>query len=106
MAQQKKSQRHRSGLKAHRQSVKHNLRNRAIKKAIRLAAKAGVDAAQSKDPKHTESLSKAYSLIDKAAKTGAIHWKSAARKKARLAHRMAKELVGAAAPAPKAAAAK
>ncbi|MFA6318621.1 MAG: 30S ribosomal protein S20 [Elusimicrobiota bacterium] len=105
MAQQKKSQRHKSAIKAHRQSDKHNLRNRAMKKAIRLAAKATVEAGQSKDPKNTESLSKAYSLIDRAARTGAIHWKAAARKKARLAHRLAKELA-AVAPAPKTPAAK
>lgn len=105
MAQQKKSQRHRSGIKAHRQALKRNLRNRAMKKSIRVAAKSSVEAAQSKDPKHAESLAKAYSLIDKAAKTGAIHWKAAARKKSRLAQRMAKELT-AAAPAAKTSAAK
>ncbi|MBI5884141.1 MAG: 30S ribosomal protein S20 [Elusimicrobia bacterium] len=101
MAQQKKSQRHRSAIKAFRQSVKRNLRNRTMKKSIRLAAKATVEAAQTKDPKNKEALSKAYSLIDKAARTGAIHWKAAARKKGRLAHRLAKEL-SATAPAPKA----
>ena len=101
MAQQKKSQRHHNAIKAHRQSVKRNLRNRTVKKSIRLAAKATVEAGQTKDPKNTAALSKAYSLIDRAARTGAIHWKAAARKKARLAHRLAKEL-SAVAPASKA----
>jgi small subunit ribosomal protein S20 len=99
MAQQKKSQRHRSALKAYRQSVAHNLRNRAMRKAVRLATRACVDAAQSKDAKLPESMSRAASLIDKAAKKGAIHWKTAARKKSRLALRVAKQSATAAAQA-------
>ncbi|MBI4679301.1 MAG: 30S ribosomal protein S20 [Elusimicrobia bacterium] len=98
MAQQKKSQRHRGAIKAHRQSLKRNLRNRAMKKAIRLAARASLDAAQSKNPKHAGAFAEAASLIDKAAQSGAIHWRAAARKKARLARRLAKELTAAAQP--------
>jgi ribosomal protein S20 len=37
----------------------------------------------------SEILSKASSALDKAARTGAIHWKAAARKKSRLAYRAA-----------------
>ena len=33
-------------------------------------------------------LPKAYSQLDKAAKSGTIHWKAAARKKSRLAARI------------------
>ena len=96
MAQAKKSMRHRSGIKAHRQSVKRNLRNRSTRKGIRLALRAVTDAAEAKDTgKISESLSKAASALDKAAQTGAIHWKAAARKKSRLAARAAQ--VGAAA---------
>ncbi|MBI5210484.1 MAG: 30S ribosomal protein S20 [Elusimicrobia bacterium] len=91
MAQQKKSQRHRSGLKAHRQSDRRNLRNRTMKKAIRQSTRACLDGAQSKDAKLPEAVAKAMSLIDKAAQKGAIHWKAAARKKSRLAHRIAKQ---------------
>ena len=88
MAQVKKSKRHRSALKAHRQSVTRNLRNRTIKKGIRIAVRAVADAASAKDSgKLAELLGKASSALDKAAKSGAIHWKAAARKKSRLAHR-------------------
>jgi small subunit ribosomal protein S20 len=90
MAQVKKSMRHRSAIKAHRQSVKRNLRNRNTKKGIRVALRAVTDAAAAKDTgKLAELMAKASSELDKAARTGAIHWKAAARKKSRLAHRTA-----------------
>jgi len=89
MAKPKKSARHASALKAHRQSVKRNLRNREIKKGIRLAARAVADAASAKDTaKLGELLGNAASAIDKAAQSGTIHWKTAARKKSRLAKRI------------------
>lgn len=88
MAQAKKSMRHRSGLKAHRQSVKRNLRNRSTKKDIRQAVRAVTEAVSAKDAgKLNDLLAKASSALDKASKTGAIHWKAAARKKSRLALR-------------------
>ena len=82
----KKQTRHKSGLKAHRQSVKHAIHNREIKRAVRLAVRAVMDAAKAKDIKNLSELTaKAASVLDKAAKVGTIHWKSAARKKSRLA---------------------
>lgn len=88
MAKAKKSQRHASALKAHRQSVKHNERNRDAKKRIRLAMRAVTDAASAKDTtKLSELLAGASAALDKAAKSGALHWKTAARKKSRLAKR-------------------
>ncbi len=96
MAQVKKSMRHRSAIKAHRQSVKRNMRNRTIKKGIRLALRAVSEAAAAKDTgKLAEFMAKASAELDKAAKTGAIHWKAAARKKSRLAHRTAQAAVAA-----------
>jgi small subunit ribosomal protein S20 len=96
MAQAKKSMRHRSGIKAHRQSVKRNLRNRAIKKGIRAASRAVSEAAAAKETgKLGELMAKASSALDKAAKTGAIHWKAAARKKSRLAAQAASAAVAA-----------
>ncbi|MBI3553886.1 MAG: 30S ribosomal protein S20 [Elusimicrobia bacterium] len=96
MAQAKKSKRHRSALKAHRQSVTRNLRNRQIKKGVRAAVRAVSDAATAKDTgKLSELMSKASAALDKAARTGAIHWKAAARKKSRLAHRAAQALAAA-----------
>ena len=80
--------RHRSGLKAHRQSVKRNLRNRSTKKDIRQAVRALTDGVSAKDSgKLNDLLAKASSALDKASKSGAIHWKAAARKKSRLALR-------------------
>lgn len=82
----KKLMRHKSGLKAHRQSLKHAIHNAGLKKAVRVAVRAVVDAAKSKDIKDLSALTgKASSALDKAAKRGTIHWKAAARKKSRLA---------------------
>ncbi|MEK7678811.1 MAG: 30S ribosomal protein S20 [Deltaproteobacteria bacterium] len=97
MATKKKPTRHRSALKAQRQALKRNLNNRSIKKGLRLTARAAGDAAAAKDStKASHLLGKASSALDKAAKTGAIHWKAAARKKARLARRLSAQLSGAA----------
>ena len=83
---QKKQMRHKSGLKAHRQSLKHAIHNASLKKSVRLAVRALVDAAKSKDIKSLSALTgKASAALDKAAKAGTIHWKAAARKKSRLA---------------------
>ncbi len=96
MAQAKKSKRHANAMKAYRQSVKRNLRNRQIKKDVRLASRAVVDAASAKDTgKLSELMAAAAAALDKAAGKGAIHWKTAARRKSRLAKRT---LAGAGAP--------
>ena len=89
--------RHRSALKAFRQSQKRYVRNRAIKKSVRQAARAASDAAAAKDVKSSELLAKASSAFDRAALRGAMHWKTAARRKSRLAKRVA---AGLAAPQP------
>lgn len=97
MAQAKKSKRHASAMKAYRQSVRRNLRNRDIKKSVRLASRAVIDAASAKDTgKLSELMAAAAAALDKAANKGSIHWKTAARKKSRLAQRAA-SLGGAAA---------
>jgi len=82
----KKQARHKSGLKAHRQSLKRAVQNRDMKKSVRLAVRAVMDAAKAKDVKNLSALTaKASAVLDKAAKHGTIHWKAAARKKSRLA---------------------
>ncbi|UPT74335.1 MAG: 30S ribosomal protein S20 [Elusimicrobiota bacterium] len=87
----KKQMRHKSGLKAHRQSLKHAVHNASLKKSVRLAVRAVVDAAKSKDIKALGDLTgKASAALDKAAKAGTIHWKAAARKKSRLAAQVQK----------------
>jgi small subunit ribosomal protein S20 len=90
MAKAKKSTRHASALKAHRQSLRHQILNRAAKKRVRLAMRAVTDAASAKDAtKLTELMAAASAALDKAAKSGTLHWKTAARKKSRLAKRAA-----------------
>lgn len=74
-----KTGRHTSGIKAHRQSEKRASANRGIKTLMKNSSK---EVLEKKDAK---SLNKASSVIDKAAKKGLIHWKTAARKKSRLA---------------------
>lgn len=82
----KKQTRHKSALKAQRQTLKHAIHNYGIKKNVRAAVRAVVDAAKAKDVKKiAEMTGKAASALDKAAKNGTIHWKAAARKKSRLA---------------------
>lgn len=102
----KKQTRHKSALKAHRQSLRHALQNRAIKKEVRTAVRAVMDAAKAKDVKKVAELTaKASETLDKAAKRGTIHWKAAARKKSRLAI-AAQRLIAGGSAAPAAAAAK
>ena len=81
-----KTGRHTGAIKAARQAVRHMLRNRAIKKNIRALAKGFTETAAKKDVAQLQKLMPDIaSSWDKAAKTGAIHWKAAARKKSRLA---------------------
>ncbi len=87
----KKLMRHKSALKANRQALKHALHNRRIKKGVRVAVRAVVDAAKAKDVKKVAELTAlAAEALDKAAKRGTIHWKAAARKKSRLAAQVRK----------------
>ncbi|MBI4376372.1 MAG: 30S ribosomal protein S20 [Elusimicrobia bacterium] len=97
MAQAKKPKRHASAIKAQRQAERRYSRNRAIKKSVRLAMRAVSDAAKAKDAnKVADLMSAAAAALDKAAQKGAIHWKTAARKKSRLAQRVT-QLAGASA---------
>lgn len=90
---QKKIKRHPGAIKAHRQSVKRNERNRDVKKGIRLTTRAVWEAALAKDSGKIQDLTAAAaSSLDKAAQGGTIHWKTAARRKSRLAKRVALQL--------------
>jgi len=81
-----KTGRHTGAIKAARQAKRHWLRNRTVKRHIRLLAKNFVEAAGKKNSADIQKLTpEVASAWDKAAKTGAIHWKAAARKKSRLA---------------------
>lgn len=84
-----KTGRHTSGIKAWRKSERLASKNRGVKTRIHdvakelglLVAKKDIESAQ-------KLLPKVYELLDKAAKTGTVHWKAAARKKSRLATRI------------------
>lgn len=86
-----KTGRHTSALKAVRQAERRTLRNRTVKRNIRGAAKRFYEATANKDKAGAQKLFvEASSAWDKASKSGAIHWKAAARKKSRMAQAQAK----------------
>ena len=73
-----KTGRHTSAIKAQRQAEKRTSRNKGLKKTVRAVAKEVLAT------KSADTLAKAASALDKAAKKGVIHWKAAGRKKSRL----------------------
>ncbi len=84
-----KTGRHTSAIKAWRKSEKLASRNRGIKTRIHDSSKEFGALVAKKDMENAQKmLPKSYSLLDKAAKTGTIHWKAAARRKSRLAARI------------------
>lgn len=83
---------HKSAIKRIAQSEKKRLRNRIVKTRVKNAVKK-VNAAVATGEETTLQLTAAQALIDKAAKKGVIHKRTAARKISRLAasiNRMAK----------------
>lgn len=75
---------HKSAIKRISQNEKKRLRNRTVKTRVKNAVKKLYAAVKvGEDP--TTSLTSAQSLIDKAAKKGVIHKRTAARKISRLA---------------------
>ncbi len=86
-----KTGRHTGAIKTQRQAVRRTLRNRVVRKNVRLAAKAVMTAVGAGDSgKAASLLPETASIFDKAAKSGVIHWKTAARRKSRLAAQIAK----------------
>lgn len=76
---------HASAIKRHRQSLKAQARNKAMKTRIKNAVKAVRLALEQKNPEQAQaSLSVAVSVLDKAASKKVIHWRCAARKVSRL----------------------
>ena len=74
---------HKSAAKRIRQDKKRRARNRAVKSEVKLVVKK-VTAAT--DPEEgAKILPEVNSVIDKAAKKGVLHWRTAGRKKSRLA---------------------
>ena len=85
MAKIKKTGRHTGAIKALRQSLKRRGRNRGKKEGLKALYKSFSEFLKSKNiDKAKEVLVKTHSAIDKAAKVGIYHWKTAARKKSKL----------------------
>lgn len=84
-----KTGRHTSAIKAKRQAARHAVVNRALLSRIRTIARRVEEAVAKKDAKSAKAaLQEAFSVWDKAAKVGVIHWRAASRKKARLSRKV------------------
>ncbi|MCX7905121.1 MAG: 30S ribosomal protein S20 [Elusimicrobiales bacterium] len=93
MATVVKSKRHKSALKAHRNSLRKRSENRGIKSRISSKVKEFKRLISSKNYEAASNmLNELYSLIDKAAKKNVIHWKNAANKKSSLTWLLKKSL--------------
>ena len=75
----------RSAIKAHRQSIKRRLRNRAVKSATKTSIKHANDAIAGGDIEAArEAVRHALSTLDRAAQKGVVHPNNAGRRKSRL----------------------
>jgi small subunit ribosomal protein S20 len=80
---------HPSAQKRHRQSLKRQARNRAIKTRVRGSAKLALDAIEGNDKEAAaKSLRETMRVLHKAASKGAINRNAASRKIARLSRRL------------------
>ena len=82
--------RHRSAVKAHRQTLKRTAHNRALRAKLRSALKSirsAIDGGKKAEAK--AALSESFSIVDKMAGKGIIHDNAANRYKSRLAKRLA-----------------
>ncbi|MFP4658369.1 MAG: 30S ribosomal protein S20 [Desulfonatronovibrionaceae bacterium] len=76
---------HRSAFKRHKQSLKANVRNKAIKTRIKNAVKKVDQAVAQNDAQQAhDALRTASSILDRAAQKKVIHKRKAARKISRL----------------------
>jgi small subunit ribosomal protein S20 len=76
---------HPSSLKRNRQSIKRKARNRTRKTEIQDLLKTLATTAKTEVPKIARTI---QSKIDRAARKGTLHWKTAARKVSRLAQKV------------------
>jgi small subunit ribosomal protein S20 len=88
--------RHKSALKAHRQTVKRTEHNRELRSKLRTGLKgirAAIDAGDTEAAK--TALSKTFSLIDKMSAKRIIHDNAAGRYKSRIVKKLAKKTASA-----------
>jgi small subunit ribosomal protein S20 len=76
---------HKSALKRAGQNQRRRLRNRAVKTRVKNVIKEVRQAASQKSAETGDTVKAAQSALDKAAKKGVLHKRTAARKIARLA---------------------
>jgi small subunit ribosomal protein S20 len=77
---------HKSALKRARQNEKRSLRNKTVKTKVKnLVKEVRLAAGKEPEEKVLTRLTQAQSIIDKAAKKGTIHKRTASRKISRLA---------------------
>jgi small subunit ribosomal protein S20 len=80
----------RSSQKRHRQSLKRRTANKGTKTKIRTSVRKFGDAVEAKDPAAAKDRFKeSESVLDAAASKGVIHKNAAARRKSRLAKKLA-----------------
>jgi len=79
-----------SQIKRNAQNEKRRLRNKAVRSELKTRTKNAVKAAETGAENAGDALRLAVKRIDKAATKGVIHKNAAARKKSRLAKRLAR----------------
>jgi small subunit ribosomal protein S20 len=75
---------HKSAVKRHKQSLVRRERNRIVKSTLKTVAKKVESAVAEKEKDAADTLKAAVIALDRAARKGVIHKKTAARKKSRL----------------------
>ena len=78
-----------SQIKRNKQNEKRRLRNRTLRGSARTAVNQARAAFVANDPATKEAVLKAISALDAAAEKGVIHKNNAARRKSRLAKKLA-----------------
>ena len=78
-----------SQIKRNKQNEKRRLRNRTLRGSARTAVNQARAAFEENDPSTKEVVLKAISALDVAAEKGVIHKNNAARRKSRLAKKLA-----------------
>lgn len=78
-----------SQIKRNRQNEKRRIANRAVRSELRTRTKAAIVAADTGEGDLDAAAAHAMKRIDKAANKGVIHKNAAARRKSRLAKRLA-----------------
>jgi small subunit ribosomal protein S20 len=84
------AQRHKSAIKRHRQSVKHQARNQAIRTRVRHTIRDLREIIENQDVTTAETkLRSVMTTVQKAVTKGVLHRNSAARYISRLSHQVA-----------------